>query len=375
MSTAGADPTAEAAQKVFICYRREETGPYAGRIYDAMVTRFGVDNVFMDLDLAPGIDFVDRITRVVSGCVALIVVIGPSWAKLQNEDGTRRIEDPEDFVRLEVETGLRREDVRAIPVLVGGARMPRREDLPPELQAIARRNALEMSEGRWAYDVGRLLSTLDELLPDDAGPAQPSPPPAPAGDWRLAVEGMLVAGVTAGLARLLGEEIPTDRLSETAGQIAGVTARRTETLALAGGALAIWMARRVRRIYPLRHLLRGLLIGALAGLVGGLIWGFAVYAPDEKVLFEERANWDVLTGAISGGIFASLIGWLWRPPRVGPAIVAGAVGGVLMPLLVVITSWHNTSAGEAALSFGLGTAAVTGATLAAMLLADRAERR
>ncbi|TMK56375.1 MAG: toll/interleukin-1 receptor domain-containing protein [Actinobacteria bacterium] len=197
------------SQKVFICYRRQETAPYAGRLYDAMVAKFGAENVFMDLDLDPGVDFVDRITRVVSGCVALIVVIGPRWAELENEDGTRRIADPEDFVRLEVETGLKRNDVKLIPALVGGARMPRREDLPPELQGLARRNALELSEGRWRYDVGRLVDTLDELLPvvessHRVGPPQPSPA---ARGWLPAFEGATVAGLAALLGRLLAESI------------------------------------------------------------------------------------------------------------------------------------------------------------------------
>lgn len=391
------------AQKVFICYRREETAPYAGRIYDAMVSRFGVENVFMDLDLAPGVDFVDRITKVVSGCVALIVVIGPSWAKLQNEDGTRRIEDPDDFVRLEVQTGLQRDDVLLIPVLVGGARMPRREDLPPELQGIARRNAIEMSHGRWRYDVDRLLDTLDELLPESIEserltpppPPEPQPEPEPLG-WRLALEGMLIAAVTAGLGRLIAELLPTAKESErikesvfktetpiideegfsgAAKHIAGITIKRTETLALVGGALAIWLARRIWGTDPLRHLLRGLLVGALAGLAGGLVWGLAVYAPEKTVPFATRANWDILTGAISGAILASLIGWFWRPPRVGPAIVAGAFGGVILPIIVVLTNWRNTTPTEAALSFAIGAAAVVGVALTALLLADRRERR
>lgn len=403
MSVEAGTATGTEPQQVFICYRREDTAPYAGRIYDAVVSQYGADNVFMDLDLDPGVDFVDRITRVVSGCVALIVVIGPSWAEVQNEDGTRRIEDPEDFVRLEVETGLRRDDVMLLPLLVGGARMPRREDLPPEMQKLARHNALELSHARWKHDVGRLLGTLDEVLPDRAGPEPLTPPPVPEPPtpvprdlpplgWRLTLEGMLIAGATAGVARLIGQAIPLresaevkkavrleepisdgEALIDNAQHIVGLAGRRTVTLALVGGALAIWLARRVWRMYPLRHLLRGLLIGAAAGLVGGVIWGLRVYLPEETVSFATRANWDILSGAISGGILASLIGWFWRPPRIGPAILAGAVGGVLVPLFVVVYGWRNTTPTEAALSFALGAAAITGVTVAAMLLADRAE--
>jgi hypothetical protein len=165
-----------AVPKVFITYRREETAAYAGRLYDATTARFGEGNVFMDVDMAPGVDFVERITEAVAACQALIVVVGPRWATVEDEHGTPRIANPQDVVRLEVETALRRPDVTLIPVLVSGARMPKGQDLPAEVRAITRRNALELSDQRWRYDVGRLISTLDELL---AGIPGVSGAPAP----------------------------------------------------------------------------------------------------------------------------------------------------------------------------------------------------
>ena len=173
MSTGASEPGSAAAARVFITYRREETAAHAGRLYDAMVARFGEANVFMDVDMAPGDDFVERITEAVAACHVLIVVMGPKWATVEDEQGTPRLADPWDFVRLEVETALRRPDVTPIPVLVAGARMPNPHDLPPELRAITRRNALELSDQRWRYDVERLISTLDRLLPE--GPTPPSP--------------------------------------------------------------------------------------------------------------------------------------------------------------------------------------------------------
>jgi TIR domain len=167
-------PATVPGPKVFITYRREDTAAHAGRLYDAMVARFGEDNVFMDVDMAPGVDFVERITEAVAACHVLIVVMGPSWATVEDERGTARLSDPEDFVRLEVETALRRTDVTPIPVLVAGARMPNREDLPPELRPITRRNALELGDQRWRYDVERLISALDELLAESPNvPASP----------------------------------------------------------------------------------------------------------------------------------------------------------------------------------------------------------
>jgi YVTN family beta-propeller protein len=175
--TSGADePTGAATPKVFICYRREDTAAHAGRLYDAMVGRFGEQNVFMDLDLAPGVDFVERIPDVVAACHVLIVVMGPRWATVEDDEGHVRIADPEDFVRIEVETALHNPDVTPIPVLVSGAKMPKRDNLPPEVRAITRRNALELSEARWRYDVDRLNDTLDQLLADrPVAPLPPSP--------------------------------------------------------------------------------------------------------------------------------------------------------------------------------------------------------
>ena len=169
MSAAPEEPASTPAQRVFISYRRQDSAAYAGRLYDAMVARFEERNVFMDLDLAPGVDFVERITRAVSACQVLIEVIGPTWATVKDDEGQVRIADPEDFVRLELEIALKRPEVTVIPVLVSGAEMPDRQDLPPELGAIARRNALELSDKRWRYDVGQLVSALEELLAETAG--------------------------------------------------------------------------------------------------------------------------------------------------------------------------------------------------------------
>jgi hypothetical protein len=195
VSAGSREPGSVSGPKVFITYRREETGPHAGRLYDAMVARFGEGNVFMDVDMAPGVDFVERITEAVAACQVLIVVMGPSWATVEDEKGGVRIADPEDFVRLEVETALRRPDVTPIPVLVSGARMPKREDLPREVRAISRRNALELSEARWRYDIERLNSTLDELLAETPPSAAAEPTALPAGGGRRRLRWVLLGAI------------------------------------------------------------------------------------------------------------------------------------------------------------------------------------
>jgi TIR domain len=386
--TAIATASKATAQKVFICYRRDETAAHAGRLYDAMVNRFGEGNVFMDVELGPGVDFVERITEVVSGCLALIVVMGPKWATAEDEEGGRRLEDPADFVRLEVETGLERGDVMPIPVLVSGARMPRKELLPEPLRPLTRRNALELSEARWGYDVGRLFGTLDELLPSDgARPlvTSPTPPPAPApppsrGN-RLVLEGMAVAGLAAVTGRALAakisgqEAIDNEVWSETREHIVREILRRTETLALVGAALAVWLAMRVLRVDPVRPGLRGLLIGACAGLISGVIYTLPVFLPDDKVEFDSRAQIELGAIFVSAGLLGAVIGSLWSPKRTGVGFLCGAGGGVLFQLIVIATGWKNTSAGEIILSFGLASAMIAGLTIAAMLALDRRELR
>ena len=168
---------------MFISYRRDDASGHAGRIYDAVAGRLGDDNVFMDVEMKPGIDFVERITQVVGACRVLLVVIGPEWASPGGGETESRLADPNDFVRLEVGAGLRRSDVSVIPLLVDGARMPDPDALPEDLRALARVNALELSDARWRYDVGRLMSALDEALAGpDSGTATgaPTPPAAPA---------------------------------------------------------------------------------------------------------------------------------------------------------------------------------------------------
>ena len=119
---------------------------YAGRLYDRLVARFGEGNVFMDIDtLKPGDDFVDALEQTVSSCDVLVAVIGRNWLAATDDKGQRRLQDPADFVKLEVVTALNR-NIRVIPALVAGAQMPRAEDLPESLQRLARRQAVVLSD-------------------------------------------------------------------------------------------------------------------------------------------------------------------------------------------------------------------------------------
>jgi TPR repeat protein len=152
---------------VFISYRREDSGGFAGRIYDWLTHKLGHDSVFFDVDNIPvGLDFVDILSERVGKCDALIAVIGKSWAASVDDHDRRRLDDPNDFVRIEIEAALARK-VRVIPVLVDGAAMPRPDDLPDSLKKLTRRQGIEISHTRFDSDVERLtraLTLLEEEL-------------------------------------------------------------------------------------------------------------------------------------------------------------------------------------------------------------------
>ena len=153
-----------AAGSIFICYRREDSIAYAGRLYDRLSSHFGKNRVFMDIDtIQPGEDFIEILEQRVGACDALIAVIGKQWADSRDEDGRRRLDDPEDYVRREIAAALERK-VRVIPALVGGARMPRSSDMPPPIGPLARRNAIEISDSAFHVNVEKLIATLEEVI-------------------------------------------------------------------------------------------------------------------------------------------------------------------------------------------------------------------
>ena len=121
---------------IFVSYRRQETSHLAGRLYDRLADRFGEGQVFIDVaTIEPGVDFAEEIFRAVAACKVLLAVIGPAWLTAADERGRRRLDDPDDIVRLEIEAALSR-GVRVIPILVEGAVMPTRQDLPESLAGL-----------------------------------------------------------------------------------------------------------------------------------------------------------------------------------------------------------------------------------------------
>ena len=149
---------------IFISYRREETAAYAGRLRDRLIQEFGADQVFMDVDTIDlGVDFTEVIENAVSDVDVLLCVMGSEWASLTDESGKRRVDDPADFVRVEVASALKR-NIRVIPVLVKDAKMPSANQLPPDLSALVKRNALQLGDARFHSDVDLLVQSLRRLV-------------------------------------------------------------------------------------------------------------------------------------------------------------------------------------------------------------------
>jgi TIR domain len=122
--------------KIFINYRRDESGHAAGRLYGWLDQAFGLDKLFMDVNNIPaGLDFADNLTRQVAACDAMLAVIGPNWLNARDEHDDRRLDEPDDFVALEIAAALAR-NIPVIPVLVDGARMPKASELPDSLKSL-----------------------------------------------------------------------------------------------------------------------------------------------------------------------------------------------------------------------------------------------
>jgi hypothetical protein len=149
---------------IFINYRREDTAYAAGWLYDRLADRFGDGKIFKDIDsIELGDDFAEVITNAVASCDVLLALVGDQWLTITDEEGSRRLDDPADFVRMEIEAALAR-DVRVIPLLVDGATMPRADEVPTSLAKLVRRQAMELSPQRFDFDTGRLLRVLDRTL-------------------------------------------------------------------------------------------------------------------------------------------------------------------------------------------------------------------
>jgi TIR domain len=178
--------------QIFINYRREDSIEVTGRLHDRLAQTFGHKNIFVDVeDIPAGVDFVKYLSDQVAASRVFLVVIGPRWLEAKDESDRRRLDNSDDLVTIEIATALAR-NIRVIPVLVDGARMPKAGELPDPLKALARRQAVDVCQRQFGRDAEALVEKMREALNGESGSLRP---------WR----GTAVAGAVAlALALFLG---------------------------------------------------------------------------------------------------------------------------------------------------------------------------
>src|SRR6516164_6675547 len=169
---------------IFISYRRDEAGHAAGRLVDHLSRTFSPDQLFFDIDnIEPGLEFKKEISKRVEACDVLLALIGPKWLSTSDDRGARRLDNPNDFVRLEIETALAR-DIRVVPLLIDGARMPQPEDLPESLRPLLDRQHVELDHERFGSEVEKVIKALSKVVTPTALSKVVTPTKA---EWRASL--------------------------------------------------------------------------------------------------------------------------------------------------------------------------------------------
>jgi hypothetical protein len=154
--------------KIFINYRRGDEPGFTQALLGRLEQAFPAERLFIDVDnIPPGEDFVHMLESQVAQCDAMLTVIGNNWLDATNEHGSRRLDDPNDFVRIEIESAIR-QGKRVIPVLVHQARMPHPDELPEPIRPLATRNAVRLTHERFRADVQGLIKALQGVIDEAA---------------------------------------------------------------------------------------------------------------------------------------------------------------------------------------------------------------
>src|SRR5215472_3567432 len=149
---------------IFISYRREDSAGWTGRLAERLRQKFGSESIFMDIDtIQPGTDFAEALRTAVGACEVVLAMIGPEWSLAKNAEGQARLQDTNDWVRTELTTALSR-SIPVVPVLVGGASLPKLVTLPDDLKKLFNYQAQELTDKRWEYDSGQLVQVLEKVV-------------------------------------------------------------------------------------------------------------------------------------------------------------------------------------------------------------------
>lgn len=151
--------------QIFINYRREDSEGYAGRLLNELKQCVGNSSVFLDAEgIGPGLSFRDVIQAELVNCEVMLVVMGKRWLEIREADGERRLDRPDDVVRLEIGTAIKR-GIPVVPILVQGAILPTQSELPDDLKPLAERQAYVLRHDSWGMDVKRLIERLSTIVP------------------------------------------------------------------------------------------------------------------------------------------------------------------------------------------------------------------
>jgi hypothetical protein len=201
-----------AAGGIFISYRRDDTRQAAGRLGDDLADHFGSAKIFRDIDnIELGVDFTVALNQALGSCAVMLVLIGHKWLDMRTAAGSRRLDDPKDWIRQEIATALHR-GIRVVPVLIDGAELPDESALPDDLKPLVRRQKLDVDDARWRGDLAKLVDTLARLPGlERKTPPPPPPPPPPSGKgslWKGVGIGVVGLLVVSALMNLGADETP-----------------------------------------------------------------------------------------------------------------------------------------------------------------------
>ena len=334
---------------VFLSYRRDDSRSATGRLSDGLQQLFGPERVFRDLDsIAPGLDFEAALARAIGGASVVLAVVGPRWADIRDAQGRRRLDDPQDVVRRELEAALAA-GVPVIPLLVEGAAMPAAGSLPASLAAFARCQALCLDDAGWHDDVNRLAAVLQQRHGvDPSGPSAAAPAPRRAGFGLLELL-ELVARPRRVILRLAGP----------GGRDALV---RATLLLLASAVLGNTMIGLPMELGLglVGWVLNGTLLGLLAAALGAAFVAAGWYAAGVRSGWQRMAIgaaclWAGAWLYAAAGLMVIVLGWALAEPGVFAAL---------------LSRWRADPQGAAGAWATLGQAPVGAAVLAGIVLAS-----
>jgi TIR domain-containing protein len=194
--------SAQVPGKIFVNYRRSDEAGYAQALYQQLERAFGRERLFMDVEgyIKAGDDFVLVLQKHVAECDILLAVVGPRWIDAHDEQGERRLDNPSDFVRIEIVSAFDQQK-RVIPVLVNNAAMVRANDLPEPLHALTTKNAVSLRPDRFFADCQGLIKDIRDELDGGTVPGPDKPKPSFLGFSAVFALAGLSAWITATLFR------------------------------------------------------------------------------------------------------------------------------------------------------------------------------